>query len=124
MIIYVSGPMSGIKDMNFPTFFNAEEQLQQAGHEVLNPARVDEQFPKTCGHESNLPVKGWPLANPCPQCIERTWRWYMRKCIVMLCEADGVATLPSWELSTGAKIEVGLAKGLGLKVKPVGAWLL
>lgn len=39
MIVYISGPMTGIKDFNHPAFFEAEEQLKKCGHVVINPAR-------------------------------------------------------------------------------------
>jgi len=39
MIVYISGPMTGIKDFNYPAFFEAEEQLKKCGRVVINPAR-------------------------------------------------------------------------------------
>jgi len=39
MVIYISGPMTGIKDFNYPAFFEAEDQLKKCGHVVINPAR-------------------------------------------------------------------------------------
>ena len=41
MKIYIAGPMTGIKDFNFPAFFEAEKQLNKLGHEVYNPAHND-----------------------------------------------------------------------------------
>ena len=38
MIIYLSGPMSGIKDYNYPRFNEVAGLLRAQGHEVLNPA--------------------------------------------------------------------------------------
>ena len=37
--------------------------------------------------------------------------------------ADGVATLPGWQESRGASLEVHVAKALSIPVKPLDAWL-
>lgn len=39
--IYISGPMTGIPQLNFPAFYAAEERLKAAGWEVVNPARIN-----------------------------------------------------------------------------------
>ena len=39
--IYIAGPMSGIKDWNFPAFFKAEAELEALGYKVINPAHND-----------------------------------------------------------------------------------
>ena len=36
--IYVSGPMSGLPDLNFPAFHAAAAELRALGHTVVNPA--------------------------------------------------------------------------------------
>lgn len=37
---YISGPMTGYKDYNFPAFMEAEEQLVKWGFtDIINPAR-------------------------------------------------------------------------------------
>lgn len=78
MIVYIAGRITG--DQNYrEKFANAQKELEQAGHIVLNPA---------C-----LPV-GMKQAD------------YMRICMAMLETAGAVALLPDWSLSRGAKLEV------------------
>ncbi len=38
MKVYISDPMTGIKDDNFPTFSAAARALRSVGYEVVNPA--------------------------------------------------------------------------------------
>ena len=40
MRLYLAGPMSGIKDFNFPAFNEAAEHLRKLGYEVFNPSCV------------------------------------------------------------------------------------
>jgi hypothetical protein len=37
-ILYVSGPMSGLPDYNFPAFDTAARRLRDVGYTVINPA--------------------------------------------------------------------------------------
>ena len=104
MKIYIAGPMSGLVNNNYPAFHAAAEGLRQAGYEVLNPADVDSQDSVT------------PMA-------DRTWDWYMRRTVRMLTEADGMALLPGWEKSTGARIERDLAPHFGMPVMLLFGWL-
>lgn len=90
-IIYLAGPMSGHKDMNFPAFFEAEGILEAEGYEVVNPARI----------------------NPDPNA---DWLECMRADIKHLVDCDGVYMLDGWYKSRGAAIEHFIAVSLGLQV--------
>lgn len=96
--IYLSGPMSGLPDYNRPAFFQAERQLIAAGYDVINPAR------------NGLPESA-------------TWEQHMRRDIVMMMEADGVALLHGWHGSRGANIEDDLAVRLGIQSETIYWWL-
>lgn len=39
--IYISGPMTGLPDFNFPAFHDAAARLRERGHEVANPAEIN-----------------------------------------------------------------------------------
>lgn len=91
MRIYVAGPMTGYTDLNFPAFHAAAAELRAQGHHVENPAEIN--------------------ADPNAQ-----WLDCMRMDIARLVTCDAVYLLPGWEKSRGAKVEHGLAVGLGFRV--------
>ncbi|QDL53108.1 DUF4406 domain-containing protein [Rhodoferax aquaticus] len=89
--VYIAGPMTGLPHFNYPAFNAAAERLRALGFDVENPAE-----------------------NPVPNC--GTWLGYMRMAIRQLVTCDGVALLPGWKGSRGARIERWLAGMLGLAV--------
>lgn len=98
MRLYIAGPMTGLPDFNYPAFFAAEKALIEAGHEVENPAR-----------------------NPAPD--DGSWLGYMRMSLVQISRVAGIALLPGWSDSRGARVEYDLGKSLGLDVRSIDAWL-
>lgn len=94
--IYISGPMAGLPGFNKPAFFAAEEALRAAGYYPVNPAR-----------------------NGLPDTAE--WHQHMRADIKMLMDCDGLAMLPGWEQSRGAKLEVSIAIVLGMQCNALSA---
>ncbi len=111
MKIYLAGPMRGIKDFNFPAFFEAEEMLRELGHDVFNPARKDEErhgvgkLKSETGDEAEIKNVGFDL---------RKALFDDTKYICL--EAQGIAMLPGWEKSSGARAEWALACALGHEV--------
>lgn len=93
--LYIAGPMSGLKNLNYPAFHHAAKELRAAGYTVLNPAE-----------------------NPSP-CRNPSWEDWMRAAIALLIKADHVATLDGFERSKGALVEIQLAHGLGMSYDPV-----
>jgi len=89
--LYLSGPMSGLPLSNYPAFNAAAQQLRALGHHIENPAE-----------------------NPPPAC--GTWQGWMRLALRQISEVDGVVMLPGWSKSRGARIEINLARDLGLRV--------
>jgi hypothetical protein len=41
MIIYISGPMTGYPDLNFPAFHLAASVLRSEGFTVISPAEIE-----------------------------------------------------------------------------------
>jgi len=99
--IYISGPITGMPDLNFPAFHEAARLLRAAGYTVTNPAELDEQD------------AGKTL----------TWEQYMRRDIKVLMDCDGVALLDGWEESRGACMEADIALQLSMQVEPLADWL-
>ena len=94
--IYVSGKMTG--DGNYRRkFLQAENRLFDAGYYPVNPAAF------------------------VPKYI--SWQGAMRLVLKVMLDCDGVALLPDWKKSVGAKIEARLAREIGIPVKPIAGWL-
>jgi hypothetical protein len=88
--IYISGPMTGHDNHNFPMFHAAADRFRHAGWDVANPA-------DNFGGRKDLPRAT-----------------YLRADVAMLAECDAIALLPGWERSAGATLEAVLAAELGL----------
>jgi hypothetical protein len=125
MILYLAGPMTGKSFLNYPAFFRAEETLKVNGFDVLNPARIDEQYPTECMKPQRIVgfYEVYDFCKACAECNFRTWQWYMRKAVAMLLQADGVALLPEWTESRGAKVEVKIADCLEMESRPWQDWI-
>ena len=94
--VYLSGPMSGLPDLNYPAFMAAAHALRQIGYTVVNPA------------EFKTDASGMTEA--------QAWRAYMNMDIKALVECDGIVMLPAWTESRGATLERSIAQGLGMRV--------
>ena len=46
----------------------------------------------------------------------RSWNYYMRKAIPLLCECDAIYMLSGWGQSKGAQLERTLASGLDMPI--------
>lgn len=88
MKVYISGPMTGIEDFNFP-LFNAVAKFLQ--------------------------TLGWRVENPAEKGIVPDWDWedYLRYDIEKLMQCEYIVLLPGWENSRGARLEVRIARELG-----------
>lgn len=89
--IYLSGPMTGLPDLNFPAFNAAAARLRALGYLVANPAEIN-------------PDKS------------ADWHECLRADIKALCDCDAIALLDGWETSPGAHLELHIAHRLGLGV--------
>ena len=100
MKIYIAGPMSGITQFNYPEFFSVASDLRDLGHNVINPAETNGLTIEDALNDVD--------ANP------RSWEYYMRKDVMSVAKVDAVCLLPGWQNSKGARLEVTVAKALGI----------
>ncbi len=93
MNIYLSGPMSGIEDHNFPLFFEAHKVLtDDYNYNVVNPAELGQQ-------------EGW------------SWSQYLRRDIKFMVEqCDKICLLDGWWSSKGALVELVIALCLDFEI--------
>ena len=97
--LYIAGPMTGIPDCNYPLFNDVAEMLRLAEYEVINPAEV------SAGQRAHY--------------VD-----YLREDLRAMLDCDGVALLPDWEFSTGARNEVNVAGLLKMPVKTYNDWIV
>jgi DNA primase len=94
--IYVSGPMTGIPEHNFPAFNAESARLRALGYEVVNPVDIN-------------PDPGTP------------WNECLKADLRALLDCDTIALLPGWEGSKGAHLEVHVAHRVGITITACGA---
>jgi hypothetical protein len=94
--LYLSGPMSGYTDCNYPAFNSAAANLRSLGYMIVNPAE---------------------------NATGRSYRAILAEDIRELTHCEGVALLDHWWLSTGARLEVQVAGVLQMPVMPIADWI-
>jgi len=92
--IYISGKITGDPDYK-DKFAACARDLEKAGYAVANPAVI----------------------------TDESWDRAMRKALKMMLDCDGVALLPDWMDSRGARIEKELADNLGIPALNINRWL-
>lgn len=106
MKLYLAGPMRGYTLYNFAAFFRAAAILRQAGHEIENPAEHD----MAQGFKPHLELddSGQPRAFKIDELLRADFK--------LILDCDGLALLPGWEGSAGARAERFVAECSGRKV--------
>ncbi len=90
-VVYISGPMSGIKDWNFPAFDQAACLLRSLGYRVINPADFGSDPRFTWADSIGRDLSIMP-------------------CVKLVC------LLPGWEDSEGSRLERVVAHAMGIDV--------
>lgn len=85
--------MTGIRDYNYPAFYEAEEKLLSAGYRTINPASLDHKDEK-----------------------RNTWRHCIKRDIPQMLTCDLICLLPGWQKSRGASLEYRVASAVGIKI--------
>jgi len=89
--IYISGPMTGIPEQNYPAFNAEAMRLRGLGYDVVNPADINPD-PKTKWHEC------------------------MRRDLAELLTCDALALMDGWQKSAGAHLEMHVAHRVGMEI--------
>ncbi|MGZ0151849.1 DUF4406 domain-containing protein [Kribbella sp. WER1] len=89
--VYLSGPMTGLPEFNFPVFDAAAYALRQIGFLVVSPHELD----------AGMDLDNFDLQ----AALERD--------VQAVADTDAVVLLPGWEDSPGAAVEVIYAEALG-----------
>lgn len=98
--VYLSGPMTGIPEWNFPAFEDAAARLRDVGFSVVSP----HESPHVEGFDTASDGHGFDL------------RAALEWDVAQVLAADAVVVLPGWENSSGCLIEVMAAEAAGLTV--------
>lgn len=88
--IYLSGPMTGYPDFNYPAFNEEAARLRKLGYDVINPAELNSS--------------------------DVTWHQCLRKDIAELVQCDGIVLMDGWEKSNGAHLEMHVAHRVGMEI--------
>jgi len=89
--IYISGPMTGIADFNYPAFNKKAKALKKVGYKVCNPAKIK--------HKD-----------------KNNWTMCLKESIIKMLTCDTVFLLDGWEKSDGATIEKELAEKVNMEL--------
>ena len=88
--VYISGPMSGIAELNRRAFERAANQLRAMGHEPVIPGDL---------HPTNTPYGD-----------------ALRNALRAMLECDQYTLLDGWGNSRGARLEHEIAQAIGMKL--------
>jgi hypothetical protein len=122
--LYTAGCISG-DDRPFEekaaVFYDGAARLRGHGFDVVNPLDIgnDRCFhgADAC-HENTLRrLKGKD------QGAGHSWECYLRHDLIEVLQCDGVALLPGWHESPGARMEFDVASRVGIPCKPLDEWL-
>lgn len=91
LTVYISGPITGQEHDYRERFGAGAEAVAALGHEAVNPAAGPE-------------IEG------------STWADYMRRDLPLLIGCNAIYLLPGWETSRGSRLELHIARELGMQV--------
>lgn len=107
--LYISGPVTGKPNDNRKAFEEVRRELRHWYMVSIPHEYVDAETT----HEEAMAI----LLH---QLTDRTYSYRKGKCANLY---DGVALLPGWEQSEGAKLEKAVAESCGIPCKTVDEWL-
>ena len=115
--LYIAGPMRGYPRLNWDEFFAAEDALQEAGYNTINPARIDkEQGVNPDDYNDGAPVEQSLLQDIVRRDIDRLLGLDPD-------HGDGIALLDCASDSIGARAECSVADWLRLPHRHFKKWI-
>jgi hypothetical protein len=100
--VYISGPMRGVKNHNFPAFDAARDRFLSWGYEVISPADLDRTDPQ------RDKVRAMSETD---QCL-----YFSKRDLEAVSRCTHIAVLPGWDKSQGATAEVFVARWTQLPI--------
>lgn len=98
---YVAGKMTGVPHFNVPAFLAAAESLKKRGYGAQLPDDLDD--PK-------IVAKLMESVDGAPGDSVLTWGECLGRDVVLIADVvDGIAVLPGWQKSRGARLETFVA---------------
>ena len=114
--VYVAGPIRGYENGNRPAFYAAQDLIKDTyGWRVTVPHDIPAYH-----HDGPCPHThlGKPLLS------EHTDACYLRGDLIEMLQCDGIALLPGWEASAGARLEFSVASQCGMDIWHLNGALL
>lgn len=107
MKIYIAGPMTWHPQFNYPAFIEAASVLRERGYDVVSPAELDNPEDRAAALAS---VDG----NPATYAGSSTWGDFLSRDVKLIADGgiEGIAVLPGWQNSSGARLETFVGKAL------------
>lgn len=104
--VYCAGPMTGVENYNFDTFYQACDFLEKQGYEAINPAKLDAESGYTLLRLNQLT----------PTEFQEFLKGAMKRDLEAIQSCDALVLLPGWEGSKGARAEKAVAEWGGLRI--------
>ena len=92
-VLYISGPMTGLPDFNYPSFNACADALRSEGWKVINPANH-------FGGRTGLPRHKYLAVDT----------------LALVWHCNGIVLLDGWQNSEGSKLELQIAFDLGYQL--------
>lgn len=99
--VYIAGKMTGEPQFGFLVFDAAAQDLREKGYGVVSPAELDD--PK-------IRARCLASSDGVPQSGDTSWGQLLARDIIIVADqVQGVAVLPKWNKSRGARLETFVA---------------
>lgn len=100
-VFYLAGPMSGLKQFNFPAFDRAASVLRKRGYKIVSPAELDD---KKTRKQALASKDGHPGKQ------KHTWGDFLARDVKLVADkVQGIVLMPGWTRSRGARLEAFVA---------------